>query len=90
MSQMQDKMVALLAPISPDVFEFEDQSHLHAGHAGNKGGGHYAVLIVSEAFEGMNRVARQRKVQELLAELFTSKQIHALSVVARTPNEYFH
>ncbi|WII92467.1 BolA family transcriptional regulator [Kingella negevensis] len=90
MSQMQDKMVALLAPISPDVFEFEDQSHLHAGHAGNKGGGHYAVLIVSEAFEGMNRVARQRKVQELLSELFTSKQIHALSVVARTPNEYFH
>ncbi|MDK4680188.1 BolA family transcriptional regulator [Kingella negevensis] len=90
MSQMQDKMAALLAPISPDVFEFEDQSHLHAGHAGNKGGGHYAVLIVSEAFEGMNRVARQRKVQELLAELFTSKQIHALSVVARTPNEYFH
>ncbi|MCG7656538.1 BolA family protein [Wielerella bovis] len=90
MNDMQQRMSELLAPLSPDVFEFEDQSHLHAGHAGNQGGGHYAVLIVSQMFDGMTRIARQRKVQELLADLFISKQIHALSIVARTPAEYFN
>ena len=89
MNPMQQRMNELLAPLSPEVFEFEDKSPFHAGHAGNKGGGHYAVLIVSSAFDGMNRVARQRKVLELLTDLFDSKQIHALSIAAKTPAEYF-
>ena len=38
----------------------------------------------------MSRIARQRKVQELFAELFAEKAIHALSIIAKTPAEYFH
>ena len=87
---MQDTIAKYLSVLSPEVFEFEDQSHLHIGHAGNKGGGHYAILVVSEAFEGMNRVARQRRVQELLTDLFMNKQIHALSIITKTPSEYFN
>lgn len=90
MSPMQQEMAALLAGLSPELFEFEDQSHLHAGHAGAKEGGHFAILLVSPHFEGMNRVARQRHVQQLLAPLFQSKKIHALSIAAKTPAEYFH
>lgn len=86
---MREAMAARLAPLAPDVFDFEDQSHLHAGHAGNRGGGHYAILVVSSAFAGMNRLARQRKIQELLADLFAQKHIHALSIAAHTPDEYF-
>ena len=86
---MRDQIASRLAPLAPDVYEFVDESHLHIGHAGNKGGGHYAILVVSSAFNGMNRVARQRQVQTLLQDLFTSKQIHALSIIAQTPDEYF-
>ena len=86
---MREAMAARLAPLAPDVFDFEDQSHLHAGHAGNRGGGHYAILVVSSAFAGMNRLARQRKIQELLADLFAQKHIHALSIAAHPPDEYF-
>nr|WP_314271194.1 BolA family protein [uncultured Kingella sp.] len=86
---MREAMAARLAPLAPDVFDFEDQSHLHAGHAGNRGGGHYAILVVSSAFAGMSRLARQRKIQELLADLFAQKHIHALSIAAHTPDEYF-
>ena len=89
MNPMQQLMQERLAILSPDVFEFEDESHLHAGHAGNKGGGHYAILVVSEAFADKNRLARQRLVQELFADQFSAKKIHALSVIAKTPTEYF-
>ena len=80
---MRDQIASRLAPLAPDVYEFADESHLHIGHAGNKGGGHYAILVVS------SRVTRQRQVQTLLQDLFTSKQIHALSIIAQTPDEYF-
>lgn len=87
---MKDEMVQRLASLNLQVFEFTDESHLHVGHAGNKGGGHYAVLLVSDAFVGLSRIQRQRTVQDLLTDLFTGKQIHALSIKAQTPEEYFH
>ena len=86
---MRHQIASRLAPLAPDVYEFADGSHVHIGHAGSTGGGHYAILIVSNAFDGMNRVARQRQVQTLLEDLFSSKQIHALSISAQTPDEYF-
>lgn len=87
---MKDEMAQRLAHLNLQVFEFVDESHKHIGHAGNKGGGHYAVLLVSEVFEGLSRIQRQRTVQDLLVDLFASKQIHALSIKAKTPSEYFH
>ena len=44
---MEQEIQTALQHLHPDVFEFADESHLHAGHAGNTGGGHYRVLIVS-------------------------------------------
>ena len=63
MSAIRQEMAELLAPMNPEIFEFEDESYLHAGHAGNRGGGHYSVLVVSEVFAGQPRIARWRKVQ---------------------------
>ena len=82
-------MAQRLQPLDLQVYDFRDDSHLHAGHAGNKGGGHYAILLVSEQFVGVSRLQRQRVVQDLLADLFADKKIHALSIVAKTPDEYF-
>ena len=86
---MRDLMAQCLQPLDLQVYDFRDDSHLHAGHAGNKGGGHYAILLVSEQFVGVSRLQRQRVVQDLLADLFADKKIHALSIVAKTPDEYF-
>lgn len=87
---MQETIEGRLKILQPQVFEFHDESHLHAGHAGNRGGGHYAVLLVSEVFDGVSRLNRQRMVKDLLQDLFSDGLIHALSVKAVTPEEYFH
>lgn len=90
MNPMHAQLAAALAHLDAQVFEFTDESHLHAGHAGNRGGGHYHVLLVSSAFEGIGRLKRQRMVQEPLAALFNSGAIHALSIRALSPDEYFN
>jgi stress-induced morphogen len=66
-----------------------DESARHAGHAGARPGGetHYAVLLVSEAFRGMSRVARSRAVHAALAAEFGTG-MHALSLTLRTPQEH--
>ncbi|SUA36748.1 BolA/YrbA family protein [Neisseria zoodegmatis] len=90
MPTMQETIEGRLKTLQPQMFEFHDESHLHAGHAGNRGGGHYAVLLVSEVFDGVSRLNRQRMVKDLLQDLFSDGLIHALSVKAVTPEEYFH
>ena len=68
--------------------ELEDESHLHAGHAGARdGAGHYRALIVSEAFAGLNRVARQRLVFQAVDEMM-GPDIHALAMRTLTPEEW--
>lgn len=83
--RIRRKITENLAPVSLEVI---DESHKHEGHAGHQPGGetHFHVVIVSEAFAGQNRVARQRLVYGLLAEEM-SERVHALSLVTRTPEE---
>lgn len=87
---MEQEIQTALQHLHPDVFEFTDESHLHAGHAGNTGGGHYRVLIVSAAFESLPRLQRQRMVKEPLDALFKAGHIHALAIRALTPDEFFN
>lgn len=76
--------------LSPLLVEIGDESHLHKGHAGNTGGGHYTVLVVSSRFEGESRLNRQKMVKSPLRDLFSDGIIHALGIKAVTPDEYFH
>ena len=82
---IRDKLTARFAPARLDVI---DESHRHAGHAGARPEGetHFTVTIVSAAFAGLGRVARQRLVYEALAAELANR-VHALSVIARTPDE---
>ena len=65
----------------------EDESHLHAGHAGAaSGGGHFKLTIVAPEFEGMSKVARHRAVYAALNKHFPAS-IHALTILAFTPSE---
>jgi len=63
-----------------------DDSHLHAGHAGAREGAHFSVQLTSPRFAGLSRVARHRLVYDALSSLIP-RGIHALAIVARTPDE---
>jgi stress-induced morphogen len=85
---------ALTAAFAPEVLVVADDSAHHAGHVGSQGGAgqtHYSVLLVSDAFRGMNRVARSRAVHAALAEEFGAVEeggMHALALMLRTPEEH--
>src|SRR3984957_6458260 len=78
----------LSAAFSPTSLTIDDQSARHAGHAGAREGGesHFNVVIEAAAFEGLNRVQRQRAVLAALAEELAGP-VHALSISARAPGE---
>jgi len=78
----------LRAALNPARLEIEDQSHLHAGHAGAPDGGesHFAVEVVADIFENKSRLDRQRLVNGALADELAGP-IHALSIRALTPDE---
>jgi BolA protein len=79
---------ARLAALAPLVVEITDESHLHVGHAGAAGGaGHFSLLIVSEAFSGLSRLARQQRVLREVGDLLPYP-IHALSIRALAPEEF--
>ncbi len=79
------KLTERLAPVRLYIV---DESHRHAGHAGARPDGetHFAVTVVSAAFAGQNRVARQRLVYQALAEELATR-VHALSLTTLTPDE---
>jgi BolA protein len=75
----------LEARFAPLALEIEDQSHLHAGHAGAATGqSHFRVHIVAEAFRGLSAVASHRLVYAAVAELLKA-DIHALKLETRPP-----
>lgn len=70
-----------------DPIELQDDSHLHAGHAGSAGGaGHFTVRIVSPRFAGRPTVARHRLVYDAVRD-WMPHRVHALVIVARSPDE---
>ena len=74
--------------LAPEELEVKDESHLHAGHAGAPEGGesHFRIKVVSNKFEGLNPVARQRLINDILrAEL--AGPVHALAMKTLTPEE---
>lgn len=82
--RIRERLVAAFAPVELVI---EDESHLHAGHAGAATGrGHFRVKIVATAFAGQSAVARHRAVYAALGELMQT-DIHALAISARTPQE---
>jgi BolA protein len=69
----------------PTSLEIDDQSHLHAGHAGARDGkGHFQVTIVADAFSGKPLIKRHRLVYDALGDLLKT-DIHALIINASPP-----
>ncbi|MCB1876554.1 MAG: BolA family transcriptional regulator [Chromatiales bacterium] len=51
-------------------------------------GAHFDAIVVSEAFESMNTLKRQRAVFATLGDSITSGALHALNIKAYTPEEW--
>ncbi len=74
---------ALRAAFPGAAIAVEDESHLHAGHAGAATGrGHFKVRVLSSAFEGLPLLARHRAVYAAVDALMQT-DIHALAIEAR-------
>ena len=74
--------------LAPTHLVVRDDSESHRGHAGHdaRGESHFTVEIESPAFAGLNRVARQRAVNNALADLL-AERVHALAIKAKAPGE---
>lgn len=83
--RMEAKLRAAFAPTSLDIF---DESDRHRGHVGARPEGetHFRVVIVSDHFDGLSRVARQQAVYGALSEEMAGP-VHALSLKTLTPAE---
>ncbi|MBC8058373.1 MAG: BolA family transcriptional regulator, partial [Rhizobiales bacterium] len=55
---------AVRAALQPQKLEVQDDSHLHAGHAGAREGRHFTVRVTSERFNGLSRLARHRLIYD--------------------------
>ena len=80
-----EKIHAALAAAFPGAdIAVQDDSHLHAGHAGAATGrGHFSVRVVTPAFEGLSLIARHRAVYAAVDALMQT-DIHALAIEARS------
>lgn len=72
--------------LDPLMLVVQDDSHLHAGHAGAREGRHFTVHVVSQRFHGLSRLARHRLVYDAVAPL-VPQGIHALALRTQAPGE---
>ncbi|MCU0827295.1 MAG: BolA family transcriptional regulator [Tabrizicola sp.] len=78
---VKDEIEACLtAAFHPSLLTVVNESHRHAGHAGDDGSGesHFHITIRAEALAAMTRVARHRAVHQALGDL--NQRIHAIAM----------
>lgn len=83
---MREKVIKEIVTqeFAPTHMQLINNSHNHSGHRQET---HFQLLLVSKKFEGMNRVQRQRLVNQLLNDEFANG-LHALSLRLLTPSEW--
>ena len=71
----------LTAAFSPSVLEIRNDSHRHAGHAGDDGSGesHFHITIRAEDLSGQSRIACHRAVHAALGPELVAR-VHALGL----------
>ena len=87
MKPTAEQLKARLVEQFGDEVSVSDDSHLHVGHAGAQGGGHYTVTIKSDRFRGLMTLARHRLVYDAVAD-WMPHAIHALSINAQVPQDH--
>ena len=86
---MQQEIAARLTQaLEPTRLEVINDSAKHRGHSGDDGSGesHFTVVVESPAFEGKNRLARQRMVLGALGDI-PGERVHAFAMKCYAPGE---
>ncbi len=83
--KIQNKIQDKIHSLKPSFFELINESHNHSVPQNSET--HFKLLLVSVLFVGLNRVQRQRKIYDLLADELKNG-IHALTMRLLTPEEY--
>ncbi|MCF6321295.1 MAG: BolA family transcriptional regulator [Rhizobiaceae bacterium] len=89
MSMIETIEKNLQKEFNPQKLEIINESHLHAGHQpgfDGTGESHIRIRIVAKDFEGMNRLARHRKINALISEMM-ERGLHAVAIEAHAPGE---
>lgn len=73
--------------LAPSVLDVINESYQHAGHQHAATDSHFKVIVVSNAFEGLRKVARHRKIYQILADELIDP-VHALVIQEYTPIEW--
>lgn len=85
MSRRERVWDGLVSALSPVHLEVLDESSMHNVPSGAES--HFKIIVVADAFDGLGRVDRHRRVNTLLADELAAG-LHALSVQAFTPEEW--
>lgn len=89
MGIIQDIEDKIRRELKPAALEIVNESHLHAGHQetfDGTGETHLRIRIVADAFEGLSRIERHRRLNALVtAEM--DKGLHAIAIEAKAPSE---
>jgi len=77
-AEIRDALTRAFAPTSLEVI---NESHKHAGHAGDDGSGesHWRIVIRADAFDGQSRINRHRAVHAALGTGILGR-LHALAL----------
>ena len=74
----------LIETLAPARLRIDNDSSRHKGPATDS---HFRLVIVADAFEGLNRVKRQRAIYACLSDELAGP-VHALQMKCLTPAEY--
>lgn len=85
-AEITTRLTQALAPTHLQVIDDSEKHRGHGGYNPDAGESHFTVEIESPAFQGMNRLARQRAVNHALGDLLVER-VHALAIRARAPGE---
>ena len=70
----------LTRAFQPSALQVINESHAHAGHAGDDGSGasHFAIRIRAASLAALPRIARHRAVHAALGDL--NQRVHAIAL----------
>ena len=75
--------------LNVEILKVENVSESHRGHAGFVEGveTHFNIFIISESFKGINKIERQRILNNLLKNEFKN-DLHSASYTLLTKSEF--
>lgn len=75
--------------MNPEELEGLIKEAFADGHVDVTGDGrHFSAVVVSQAFNGKNMIARHRLVYAALGDRFDTEAVHALSLKTYTPEQW--